>query len=603
MKLIKRTTLFYQEGSSDKVYEVDLCQTISDMYVVNFRYGRRGKSLKEGVKTSQAVPLSQAQKVFDQLVASKVQKGYREVTEGSGDRAIASPSPQPLESANLTTNPHYQAILNRLAGGGNEKWPLDRAIWRAGELKIKEATPFLMKLMGTDTPLRDYCIVWALGWCGDESTISFLKLFDNTLNPDFVRRITWEAQLKLSNEATRAEMRSQKILQLPNELRNLAINGTSETFTTALHTYLDGKDFQAFSVLDTIYQIDNDKVRPALLNILRNAPLEPNYFKYIRHIFKAAEYRQDGEVFGIIAYRFELGKAMFRHNYWGVYHPKVGYLHKFDSRYNSETRRYEHIETSQFIEEMRSPNARLSCGNKTHQYLKQRVWRTLKQLGEDGNIQYVDMAVEILLNYTDSHAREVKKSSYNRYERVNGRYQRRTWEVTWDSFAHYLTFNHILYENSPRYIFKPNTQAWRCREGYKPGDAEPTVREEAFPQLWEQKPEALLRLLLESNCHPVHQFAVKVLRACQEFLAGIEIGKIIQLLNKPYEVTAEFGFGLICDRYNPNQPNIELLVALANCAFSAGRIQAYQWIEAQKQVFLAESHGMPAAGFNPPSQF
>ncbi|MCP2731911.1 WGR domain-containing protein [Limnofasciculus baicalensis] len=598
MNLIKRITLLYQEGSSDKVYEVDLCQMIQDLYVVNFRYGRRGKSLKEGVKTTQAVPLAQAQKVFDQLVASKVQKGYREVTAGNSDRETplqAAPTITP-QTGNLTKNPHHQAILNRLAGEGNQKWPLERAIWRAGELKIKEATPFLIKLIGTDTPLRDYCIIWALGWCGDENTISCLKLFDNPSNPDFVRRITWEAEFKLSNEPTRAEMGSQKILELPNELRNLAINGTAEIFATGLQTYLQGEDFRIFAVLDTIYQIDNDKVRPALLNILRTAPLEPNYFKYIRHIFKAAEYRHDGEVFAIIAYRFELEKAIFYDNQWGVYHPKLGYLRNH-VQYNNKTRRYEMSQQSQVKEEIERPNARLAYSKKTREYLKQRVWRTLKQLGEDGNIEYVDMAVEILLHYTDSNGTPVKQSSFNRYDRVDGQYRPRTWQITWDSFAHYKTFNHILYENSPRYIFKPNTQAWRCRESYKPGDPEPNVREEAFPQLWQEKPEALLRLLLESNCSPVHQFAVKVLRVCPNFLGQIELNIAIELVNKPYEVTAELGFELVCDRYNPDQPNIELLLALATCLFPPARTQAYQWMEAQRQVIIEDINAMPAAGF------
>ena len=594
MNPIKRITLLYQEGSSDKVYEVDLCQTIQDLYVVNFRYGRRGKSLKEGVKTSQAVPLTQAQKVFDQLVASKVQKGYREVTAGNSNLQVdPSITPQPLQTTNLSENPHHQAILNRLAGEGNQKWPLERAIWRAGELKIKEATPFLIKLIGTDTPLRDYCIIWALGWCGDENTISFLKLFDNPSNPDFVRRITWEAEFKLSNEPTREEMRSQKIVQLPSKLQDLAVNGTAETFETGLQTYLESNDFHLFAVLDTIYQIDNDKVRPPLLNILRSAPLEPNYFKYIRHIFKAAEYRQDGEVFGIIAYRFELEKAMFSDKQWSVYHPKIGYLRN-PMQYNHKTRRREMYQQSQVKEEIERPNARLAYSKKTREYLKQRVWRTLKQLGEDGNIEYVDMAVEILLNYTDSNAVPVKQSSFNRYDRVRGQYQRRTWQITWDSFAHYRTFNHILYENSPRYILKPNTKAWRCREGYKPGNGEPNVREEAFGKLWEQKPEALLRLLLESNCSPVHQFAVKALRVCREFLAGIELNIVIRLVNKPYEVTAELGFELVCDRYNPNQPNIELLLALATCLFAPARSQAYQWIEAeaQRRVFIEDSNAI-----------
>lgn len=61
IKLIKRTTLLYQEGSSDKVYEVDLCQTSENGHVVNFRYGKRGTNLKEGSKTIQAVPEAEAQ--------------------------------------------------------------------------------------------------------------------------------------------------------------------------------------------------------------------------------------------------------------------------------------------------------------------------------------------------------------------------------------------------------------------------------------------------------------------------------------------------------------------------------------------------------------
>ncbi len=72
MQLIKRTTLCYQEKSSDKVYEVDLCQTGQNRYVVNFRYGRCGTNLKEGTKTTQPVPLAEAERVFEQLVRVRV---------------------------------------------------------------------------------------------------------------------------------------------------------------------------------------------------------------------------------------------------------------------------------------------------------------------------------------------------------------------------------------------------------------------------------------------------------------------------------------------------------------------------------------------------
>src|SRR5918993_1124374 len=79
MKLIRQTVLVYREGSSDKVYEVDLCEIGAESYVVNFRYGRRGSRLKEGVKTVSPVPRLDAEKVFQDLVSSKTRKGYREI--------------------------------------------------------------------------------------------------------------------------------------------------------------------------------------------------------------------------------------------------------------------------------------------------------------------------------------------------------------------------------------------------------------------------------------------------------------------------------------------------------------------------------------------
>ena len=66
MKLVRKSRLFYQEGKSDKVYEVDLCDvstTLSpDQFVVNFRYGRRGTTLREGTKTSTPVSRDNADK-------------------------------------------------------------------------------------------------------------------------------------------------------------------------------------------------------------------------------------------------------------------------------------------------------------------------------------------------------------------------------------------------------------------------------------------------------------------------------------------------------------------------------------------------------------
>ena len=77
MKIIEHQKLYYKEGNSDKVYEVDLCQTDTNEYVVNFRYGRRNARLKEGTKTVFPVELDKAKSIYGDLIKAKIRKGYQ----------------------------------------------------------------------------------------------------------------------------------------------------------------------------------------------------------------------------------------------------------------------------------------------------------------------------------------------------------------------------------------------------------------------------------------------------------------------------------------------------------------------------------------------
>ncbi|GET39996.1 WGR domain-containing protein [Microseira wollei] len=469
MQLIKRTTLHYQEGTSDKVYEVDLCQTGENRYVVNFCYGRRGANLKEGVKTTQAVPLAEAEKVFAKLVAEKTKKGYQDVSTPPLEETLAKPEKPATRQ---------EAILNRLANQSPSKWPLERAIWRAGELKIPEATPLIIPLIGSGDALRDYCIAWALGWCGGEGAVpALVRLRSNNKTPEFVSIIAFEALLKLADAQTKAGWQSEMIENLPPELTSAK---SADEFSHTLRTYLNNGDYKRFALLDTIYQIDNENVRPALIDILKTAPLRPNYFLRFRHIFKMAEYRHDAEVFAILAYRFEKQGATYRSDSYAV--RNFGSLRKYESKYNNSTSRWETIESSQFRDYMQRPDARIAYSSHTRDYFLRRVWRTLKTLGELGDTEYVKMAVGVLLQYSDADAETIRQTTVYRWDRSN--WNRISFTHNWDAFGGDLTFNHILYENSPRYELKENSKAWRCRDSYKPGDAEPDVREEAFPQLW-----------------------------------------------------------------------------------------------------------------------
>lgn len=71
----KSASLFFTEGSSDKVYQAQLLTHGSDLWSVEFQYGRRGSPLKAGVKIRD-VDYVKAEKVYDKLVSDKMKKGY-----------------------------------------------------------------------------------------------------------------------------------------------------------------------------------------------------------------------------------------------------------------------------------------------------------------------------------------------------------------------------------------------------------------------------------------------------------------------------------------------------------------------------------------------
>ena len=77
MRVIDQVRLHDRDGSSDKVYEIDLVEVAPGQHVVNFRSGRRGAALRDGTKTPLPVDLARARTIYDRLVAEKEAGGYR----------------------------------------------------------------------------------------------------------------------------------------------------------------------------------------------------------------------------------------------------------------------------------------------------------------------------------------------------------------------------------------------------------------------------------------------------------------------------------------------------------------------------------------------
>jgi len=76
----KSVYLYFREGASDKVYNVHLSEG-PEGWGVRFQNGRRGKSLRDGVKLSGA-DYETAIRIFDKTVSAKIKGGYTEEENG-----------------------------------------------------------------------------------------------------------------------------------------------------------------------------------------------------------------------------------------------------------------------------------------------------------------------------------------------------------------------------------------------------------------------------------------------------------------------------------------------------------------------------------------
>ncbi|MGB9067515.1 MAG: WGR domain-containing protein [Candidatus Acidiferrales bacterium] len=82
----ERIDLYYQQGSSDKVYHLQL-ENVEEQWSVNAQWGRRGSTLQSDSK-ARGVPYEEAKRVFDRVLREKMGKGYR-VAETNGDASPA----------------------------------------------------------------------------------------------------------------------------------------------------------------------------------------------------------------------------------------------------------------------------------------------------------------------------------------------------------------------------------------------------------------------------------------------------------------------------------------------------------------------------------
>src|SRR5580658_9072889 len=97
----ERAELYFQQGSSDKVYHLQL-ENVQDQWSVQAQWGRRGSALQSDVKVN-GTSYEEARRVYDRILQEKTGKGYQVAhATANGNEPIAVGLPATKEHSGHT---------------------------------------------------------------------------------------------------------------------------------------------------------------------------------------------------------------------------------------------------------------------------------------------------------------------------------------------------------------------------------------------------------------------------------------------------------------------------------------------------------------------
>lgn len=640
MKLIKQSKLFFKEGNSDKIYEIDLCEISNGLYVVNFRFGRRGNPLKEGTKTDAPISLNSAEQVFLSLESEKKRKGYQTQQELSQFESIsiATASLPDLPYNTYSENPLEAAILKRLKGfienqnPYKTQWKPARVIWRAGELRLKKTVPFVLRLLDKGDEMQLYSALWTLGRCGEKVALASLTTyFHHPKSSTKIRRIAGAGLLQLLEGKERKEHLNHYIQQLPEDVRNLLTSYTD--LSNLLEEKLFSKKHTNYDFLEILYllSIEDKSLKKLIASILQKIPLESGYFRAVRHILKIAELRDDFEILGLLLYRFERSAYIYKS-------PSVSAAHGYEEIYRVKA-------------ELQKKESKLAYSDKTKAYLIRKALRQLKEFGEGKQAEYIKLAISVLVSYDPKI--DYKAAYSNTMSQYSNKLQ--MWETLHKNYPDYydaVLMNLILYgggnrltftgkvwvniqvetinrqQNWNRYEPSPSTKASPPSPSTDSGgilnrvfesifglfaqkpfsipnatstpSSEPPniipqkidiVREELYPELWDKTPQAYIQLLLQAKVDKIHQFALQNLSQHPDYESirkKIDLKLIRLFLASEYLIPARFGLGLATQHLGIN-PDRSFVLSLVESPLSEARELGFKIIEKDLEHYFEES--------------
>ncbi len=528
MKRIKKTLLHYQKGTSNKVYNVYLIEISPSEYLVNFEYGRFGSKLKEGTKTSSPVTLERAEKLFDSLVVSKINKGYL-IKEGYD----STKKEEKKERKVLALDEYEELLLQRLKQASEDgvstvdNYSVSRLIYRAGELKLQRAKPYILELYKQEIETTNafyYSVAWALGRLKDSSLRTTLESLREKLD-DSSRYIVEEALLLLKEEQELAQIRELNF-SMPFKVALKSQNLESFKIEVKLLEEMIATTYERYKNIDDWYKKEKKAVKDELMPLLQRAdelylklyiyalvdefsytalssvikqlPITEFNFSLFRRLYKMAELRDDHEILAKLITKLE-SKKMACYNNW---------------KGNS-----------------------LGC---SRLYFKKRSLRYLEHLARDDKEAYIAFSKQILLSLND-YDREFAPFTIEYYDYSTWRLKKKQY----DAYIVHLTFMKILFGAGKRYMITPSKKMWEVANK----SIKDEVRPEWHKELWDRHAMVALDILAKSSVDVVQTFAFGVIKDNPSVIEKASLEQLLPMLNLYANEPRKFFFELLKARY------------------------------------------------------
>jgi hypothetical protein len=572
MKVVRTAKLSFKAGGFDKIYEIFIVDNETSKggarFLINFRYGRSGGTMREGTRNSTPITRDTAEKLFDSILVAKANEGYRRVDAPAAFQVgqVSKEMPPSPQWRARERDGRARELLARLEACARDPWPekdRERLFWRVGEARLTDAAPLLLQIAESQGA-RDagYSLTWALARCaGGDAADMLRRIAASSANPA-TRRLAEFASISALMGDRRFD--AAPAGTLPGGVAKAAAAADPDALTGALADAAKRAPAQAAQALVELYRLaqQNPALHAALTAAVPRLPARPPYVYGLRKLFKYAEMLDDAPMFGAVAHRFETAQPMYSSGfaYEGrFYLPELGSWTKPD-----------HLAPGK---DGKPANVKTALSQATLFYMKRRIWRALRKRAELGQSAFIELATAYLLTFVDTDMVEERRRYVWKRNDPRERFALHT--HIYGPFSYAWAMGQLLYRHSPSVRLTPSTLTV-----VEIAEISPKRRAEAFPLLWDDHPEHAFRLAAESCCQNIAAFGVRVLRANPDFMSCLSTQTLEKLFASPHAVVVRLAFEEARDRLARGDADGDLLAALLESGLPEARRLAVSRINA-----------------------